>query len=527
MNAVILARVSSQEQEIGHSIKAQVSRLSEYCERLGYPIIRTCELVESSTRGDRKEFYELIAFLKKQPKPIAFVADAVDRVQRSFKESILLDDLRHRGVEVHFMREGIVLNEETSPDKVMMWDFSALAAKAYVASLSANVRRSITWKINNGEWPSRFTVGYKSVPDPTRPGKNVGVVDEERAHYVTRIFDLYATGTYSVAGLAALMAKEGLTNSIPPFKPLTVSRLYRVLTDPFYYGEMRIKGQIRPHKYPPLTTRERFDTCQAVRGRYEKTPFKYQTKPYVFRGLIQCAYCGCSVSSDTKKGKYTYLCCTKRRGECRGLRVREEVILGQVRDLFKDLRIPPAALEKVRAALQAKHEDEQRFKTDAVEGLHTRYTELQRQLDLLLDLRLRSRITDEDYERKAKQLRDNQRETEVHLQEHTNGDENFGITASTLLELAARAADLFESSNTDEKRSLLGFVCSNLELKGRKLDYKLKRPFDAVLSAVRHSTWLPLVKAFRTTLRGEVLAMTAEMELVRRLLLPDAASGVA
>lgn len=56
MKAIILARVSTKEQEDGHSIAAQVQRLKEYCIRKEMDVIKVVELVESSTRGDRKNF---------------------------------------------------------------------------------------------------------------------------------------------------------------------------------------------------------------------------------------------------------------------------------------------------------------------------------------------------------------------------------------------------------------------------------------------------------------------------------------
>ena len=46
MKAIILARVSTKEQEEGHSIAAQRQRLVDYCARKGLDIIRTFEIVE-------------------------------------------------------------------------------------------------------------------------------------------------------------------------------------------------------------------------------------------------------------------------------------------------------------------------------------------------------------------------------------------------------------------------------------------------------------------------------------------------
>jgi site-specific DNA recombinase len=133
MKAIILARVSTKEQEEGHSIAAQRQRLIEYCSRHTLDLIKTFELIESSTRGERKEFAAMLDFARSQHETVAIVADAVDRFQRSFKESVLLDDLiRSEKVELHFYREGMVIGKGASPTDILRWDFSVMGAKSYV-----------------------------------------------------------------------------------------------------------------------------------------------------------------------------------------------------------------------------------------------------------------------------------------------------------------------------------------------------------------------------------------------------------
>src|SRR5262252_3268871 len=75
LKAIILARVSTKEQEEGHSIAAQRQRLVDYCARKGLKVIKTYELVESSTRGERKEFAAMLAFAQAQNETVAIVAD--------------------------------------------------------------------------------------------------------------------------------------------------------------------------------------------------------------------------------------------------------------------------------------------------------------------------------------------------------------------------------------------------------------------------------------------------------------------
>ena len=60
-----------------------------------------------------------------------------------------------------------------------------------------------------------------------------------------------------------------------------------------------------PHIYPPIITKELFDACQAVRLGWNKKPFKYGEKEYIFKGLITCALTGRIVSSETHKKTYS------------------------------------------------------------------------------------------------------------------------------------------------------------------------------------------------------------------------------
>lgn len=159
--AVILARVSSREQEDGYSIDAQKHRLETYCLRRQLDVLRVFEITESSTRGDRGKFMELIKFCKAQKQTIAIVADKVDRVQRSFKEYPLLDSLIQDGkIELHFNTENYIIHKNSISQERLMWSFSVIMAQSYVDSLRDNVKRSFDHKIRMGELPTMAPIGY-------------------------------------------------------------------------------------------------------------------------------------------------------------------------------------------------------------------------------------------------------------------------------------------------------------------------------------------------------------------------------
>ena len=77
------------------------------------------------------------------------------------------------------------------------------------------------------------------------------------------------------------------------------------------------------------------------------------------------------------------------------------------------------------------------------------------------------------------------------MKQHTEADEKFGITVNGLLDLASRARELFESSKIEQKRQLINFLLSNLQLKGKTLLHDVNKPFDAILNANKCSDWLP------------------------------------
>jgi site-specific DNA recombinase len=264
MKAIILARVSTKEQEEGHSIGAQRQRLAEYCARKDLQVIRVFELVESSTRGERKEFAAMLEFAQAQNETIAIVTDAVDRFQRSFKESVSIDELiRKEQVELHFFREGMVIGKGASSTDILRWDFSVMGAKAYVLNLSENVRRSLEYKRRNGEWGGKAPLGYLNQRDASN--KSTLIHDPGRAFLIRMIFEEYAKGCLSISGDLVRMTREwGLRNKTRKGGALSASHIQHILMNPFYYGEMRIKGKLHPHAYSPLnfsTNVNRFDSA--------------------------------------------------------------------------------------------------------------------------------------------------------------------------------------------------------------------------------------------------------------------------
>lgn len=491
MKAIILARVSTKEQEEGHSIAAQRQRLTEYSARKGLDVIRTFELVESSTRGGRTEFVAMLEFAKAQKETIAIVADAVDRFQRSFKESVQVDELRRQGiVELHFVREAMIISSEASSSDILRWDFSVMSAKSYVLSLSDNVKRSLEYKRRNGEWGGKAPLGYRNIRDAEN--KSVLIHDPERAYLVRLLFEEYAAGASSISGDLVRKTREwGLTNKTRKAGFLSASQIQHILMNPFYYGQMRIKGKLFPHKYTPLISYELFERCEAIRlGKGRATATRYSEKDFIFRGLIKCGTSGRMVTSDLKKGKHVYLICRDPTDPLRKVFVPEGDVLSQVKSALRSIQVPDVLLAALLEHMKASHVAENRFHTDAIAQLRLDHDRARERLGRLLDLRLDKSITQNEYDEKAWALKAQQAKIAARIEQHQTGDDAFRTTLETLISVASRAADLFERSNNEQKRKLVSLVFSNLHLNGKMLDYTMRSPFDLMVNRPNHASWL-------------------------------------
>ncbi len=58
-----------------------------------------------------------------------------------------------------------------------------------------------------------------------------------------------------------------------------------------------------------------------------------------------------------------------------------------------------------------------------------------------------------------------------------------------------KTCESFGSSKVEQKRQIINFVLTNLQLKGKKLEYTLKTPFDVlVLLQIIGKLWLTLLQ---------------------------------
>lgn len=256
--AITFARVSSEKQERGASIDAQKELIYDYCMEKNLKIIKEFEITESTTRGDRVKYNEMLDFIRSRNKKTAIVVNCVDRLQRSDEDNPALNKLRREGkIEIHFMKEHIILDETSPVQDIFAWKMNVLMAGNYTDSLSYNVKRSLVKNWNSGKWQGMAPLGYLNRHTDDDNNEAIIIVDPVRGPIIKHLFEEFATGLHSLQSLWYKARELGLTSKEKNHyeksknfnKRTFVSRnkIEDILKNPFYYGMMKIKGQLIPH----------------------------------------------------------------------------------------------------------------------------------------------------------------------------------------------------------------------------------------------------------------------------------------
>ena len=485
LKAVVFARVSTREQENGYSIEGQLRRIREYCESKNISIITTYTLIESSTRGPRNEFFKMLSFVKKQKTPIAIVCDKVDRLQRSFKEyHIIMDLLDKYKTQLHFVTEHEVVTKDSENCVFMMYHMNILMAEGYVKSLSDNVKRGMREMPRKGLYGHAAPVGYLN--KRTDKHQTTIIIHPIMGPVVKKLFHEYATGIYSIADLVRMANDMGFITIRN--RPAHKQTIINMLNNPFYYGYMRCYGQLYPHVYEKLISKELFDKCQdLLHGRSFHKKRKVEN---VYRGMIFCNKCGRMITPDPKTNKhgktYTYLLCPNCRGTC----VNENIVDEQIeKDLCRLKKMPTMWLEKALVLIQNELKEKHEMQIEEQRVLKSQLTQANNKLDNLLNLLIDNSITREQYNKKYNEIQNEIEKIKdrlLHFEEITQNGLN---SLEDLIILLSKVPEIYKNSNYVEKRKVLKLLYSNMFLKEKNPLFSIRKPLENILSRGQSQMW--------------------------------------
>ena len=481
MKAFLLARVSTEDQK--DALPAQTYRILEYAKRKAYDF-EMFEIKESAYKETRNDFSAVVDKIKSAQEKVIVVFDKIDRYTRdSSSEQVRTLQTLYRTdkIELHFPSDNLYITQNSPATDLLRLGMGIVVAQYYSDAISDNVKRKIEQKLRDGEWIGKAPVGYKNTIKDN--GKKWVEIDAYMAEIIRETFKSYATGNTSLRELAKKW-KE-----VHQIK-VGSSKIEQVLKNPFYYGEMRVKGILYPHKYDTIISKGLFEQVDAVRNGYKITKHRWGGLPYAFRGLIKCAECGCRITFEKKKGRYIYGHCTQSKGKHGAKYVSEDSIASEIANVFKSIQIPEDAYSEVSTALRIAHEDKKRMRDSSLLIIDTEIEKYQNRIEKVYEDYLDEKIPEDLYKRKFNEFKSSQKSLQNKRLNIEQVEDDYYATVSHLLKLSKDAPTLFENADNEQKRSMINLVLSNLELNGTQLRWETKEPFKTMVLSNEMNSWL-------------------------------------
>src|SRR5258706_2398382 len=231
-DAVKYGRVSSKEQEKeGFSIPAQWKLLDQYAKAEGFRVVREFVDVETAKKPGRTGFDEMVKFLKHSASVRVLLVEKTDRLYRNLKDYVTMDEL---DLEIHFVKQSVVLSKESRSSEKFMHGIKVLIAKNYIDNLSEETRKGMLEKAEQSIYPSFAPLGYRNVMGPS--GKRIIEPDPDIASIITKIFQWYATGQCSILEVTERARQTGLVSRAAK-KPISKSNIHKLLRKRLYTGD--------------------------------------------------------------------------------------------------------------------------------------------------------------------------------------------------------------------------------------------------------------------------------------------------
>ena len=363
-----------------------------------------------------------------------------------------------------------------------MHGIKVLMAKNYIDNLSEEVKKGMREKAEQGHWPSMAPIGYVNNPATHRIEP-----DPQRAPLIAELFQLYATGAYSLKALLAKAQAIGLTHPRTG-RRLFKSEIHRLLQNPIYAGDFVWDGTKYPGCHQAVITRELFDDVQAIPRR--KPRARHLKQRHAFMGLLTCANCGCAITAERKKGKYVHYHWTNYHGGCDNTYIREEQLSDLLGGVITRIQITPAIAQDLATALRATDQDAEHSRSGRLRQIEQRRRTVLTKLDRGYDDFVSCQISEEFWTRKSQEWEAELSTCDAERARLDQPQPLATVTAQKILELAKQAEFLYKSQNPVEQRRLLETVLSNCVFNRGTLCPTYSKPFDLLVRENETADWL-------------------------------------
>lgn len=478
---IIYARKSSEGKDRqALSIESQLGELSEYAKSHKLEVVDILEESQSAFKKGRPIFAKMLEKIESGQanavlvwKPDRLARNAVDggRIIQAMDDGQLIEIVTPYGETFR------------NTDSRMMLHVHFGMSSEYSRQISSNVKRGNRQKYKRGEYPGAAPIGFINM----RSGNSRNISpDPSKAPLIRKLFELCATGQYSVADLSRVADELGLRTRNG--NKVAKSGMHDLLKRTTYFGLFKHGGQMHEGSYEPIVSKELFDRSLAQLVKKQK-PHKDRWSHH-FKGLLYCGECGCSITAETKKKHYrgtdrdafyTYYRCTHRRGGCSQKPVTSQEMDQLLGDLLNDVCIDQATWNLGIELLKQKHLTETQLQEKIRLGWQQDFQRVQKKLDSLLNMRLDGELGAEEYATKKDILLNEKTKLHEKLEDNSASSLHWLELAENFFDTALAIRSVMEGGDNVAKKDLLLIVGSNFKLEDKKVTFTLEKPYDLLV----------------------------------------------
>lgn len=480
-------RVSSKEQNDGYSLSSQTKTNKSYANKNNFIIDKSFAIPESASgRKQRKIFKEMMGYVKKKDIKI-IICEKVDRLTRNFNDAVAINNWLEEDPDrqVHLVKDCLILHKNARSQEKLNWNIRVAFAQNFIDNLSEEVKKGQKEKLEQGWLPLRPPLGYKSNGE-VRHTKQI--IDNKKAPLIKKMFELYATGNYSVKALTEKMKSEGLRNDSN--NPVSKTRIHQLLSTHYYYGVIEWMGKLYKGNHDPIISKELFDEVQnRLSIKFGGKP-KYRKHLFLFTGKIKCEECGGMVGWELHKGQI-YGHCNHYRKCSQKIWVKQYEIEEQLSHHLNMIIPDERMLLILEEALRDSHDDEIKYNASKKEELNKIITIADQRIEGSyrdkLDGRMPITICEKIIEQSIKE-----KEDAINSLEKLNKSRaDYYQAGYSIHELSLHIKDIFENEKVaiEDKRLLLSMAFSNLALNEGKIVVKYTSAFEFL------AKWIPMVNS--------------------------------
>lgn len=341
---ILYARKSTESEERQVlSIDSQVSEMLQLAERESLEIVEIKrESHSAKDTGQRPIFNEIVEEIK-EGKFNGILTWAPDRISRNAGDLGRIVDLMDQKLLVEIRTYGQRFTN--NPNEKFLLMILGSQAKLENDNRGINVKRGLRTRVEMGLWPGMAPLGYLN--QRLMDKKCQLIVDPARAPVIKKMFDKVAYEQYSGRRLYNWL-KFDLNFYTRGNKPLTLSGIYRILDNPFYYGVFewpKNSGNLYQGKHQPLITQELFEK---TKSQLKRDQIVRENKEFAFTKLFTCGYCGSGISAEEKwkplkdgtSAHYIYYGCSRARDRnCKNKYIREEELIEELLKIMDKVNI--------------------------------------------------------------------------------------------------------------------------------------------------------------------------------------------